>query len=371
MSEGGGLNSPYKRIIFGISVADILQSLSLAVGPFVAPSTTPQGLWAIGNYGSCQAFGFLNSIGETATPLYMFTFCLHTMLRIRKNGRNEKFEKRLECPINVLIIVFILSTGIAGIATQTLNSTIFGTYCSHAAFPTGCRQLPDLFGECDEIIARRAFILINLVSVAVPLICLLGIITCMILTCAYILKRDRQIFGNRSLYAKESTKVVQMNTTNELLTETAKNNTKMPTIVSKSDPPIPSSTALRRSNIDVRKKAEFERKYLTRQILLQACWYVAAYFITYFWSTLIQVIALAGHEPPQSCIYFYAFTHPLGGVFNIFVYTRPKVYDLRKSYPGKHSYLNAFWLVIKGGFTSPASRRNIEALAQRQDFEQI
>ena len=46
--------TPYRRILIGISFVDMLQSLSLVVGPFITPSElTP---WGRGNIASCETF---------------------------------------------------------------------------------------------------------------------------------------------------------------------------------------------------------------------------------------------------------------------------------------------------------------------------
>jgi hypothetical protein len=40
----GVLTSPYRRIIFGINLSDILQSLALFIGPLSVPKSSPVGI---------------------------------------------------------------------------------------------------------------------------------------------------------------------------------------------------------------------------------------------------------------------------------------------------------------------------------------
>jgi hypothetical protein len=70
MKSDYGIASPYRRIIFGLSVADILHLLTIMLGPaFAVPSSSsPVGQWAIGNHNTCQALGFLAGFSAGTTP---------------------------------------------------------------------------------------------------------------------------------------------------------------------------------------------------------------------------------------------------------------------------------------------------------------
>ena len=71
--------TPYRRILIGISFVDMLQSLSLVVGPIITPAdSTP---WGRGNVASCETFGFLLLMASLAAPLYsvLLTFYFLSM----------------------------------------------------------------------------------------------------------------------------------------------------------------------------------------------------------------------------------------------------------------------------------------------------
>jgi hypothetical protein len=51
------LKKPYRRIVFGMAVYDIIQSLALTTSVFPSPSGTR--MWAIGNDATCSAQGFI------------------------------------------------------------------------------------------------------------------------------------------------------------------------------------------------------------------------------------------------------------------------------------------------------------------------
>ena len=69
-----GLNkSPYSRIIFGLSVADIIQeSAGMIISPFAVPSDSTRiyAPWAKGTIGACEAAGFFLQVGASAVPFY-------------------------------------------------------------------------------------------------------------------------------------------------------------------------------------------------------------------------------------------------------------------------------------------------------------
>ena len=76
-----GLNkSPYSRIIFGLSVADIIQeSAGMIISPFAVPSDSTRiyAPWAKGTIGACEAAGFFLQVGASAVPLL-----LHSLLEL-------------------------------------------------------------------------------------------------------------------------------------------------------------------------------------------------------------------------------------------------------------------------------------------------
>ena len=54
MLSENGLKTLYSRIIFGLSIANIMQSAGILASPLAAPSDTPNAPWAIGNTGDRQ-----------------------------------------------------------------------------------------------------------------------------------------------------------------------------------------------------------------------------------------------------------------------------------------------------------------------------
>ena len=187
--------SPYRRIIFGLSIADLLSSLGLFTGPFAAPSSTPQALWGVGGVNSCRVNGVVTILGSTMAPMYILMlslFCLHTVRK--KNSvsvTNHGYPVRLEVMAHAFIIVFNVSLCIAGLLTKSVNTYVTGTGCGFATYPTGCRQRPDIFGECEGRVAHYVSVFTFISSIGVPFVCLVGIITSMCMICWHVFQRNR------------------------------------------------------------------------------------------------------------------------------------------------------------------------------------
>ena len=89
-----------------------------------------------------------------------------------------------------------------------------------------------------------------------------------------------------------------------------------------------------------------------REIILQACYFVLAFFVTFSCFMVQQIILIAERQPTVFLFRVVAVFYPLGGFLNVLVYTRPKITSLRIRY-SEYSWLRAFWYVIKAGGDMP------------------
>jgi hypothetical protein len=67
--------TPYTRLLFVMSVFDIISSAILSVATFLRPRETSPRLWSFGNDATCSAVGFLNQFSVTS-------ICYNGMLSI-------------------------------------------------------------------------------------------------------------------------------------------------------------------------------------------------------------------------------------------------------------------------------------------------
>jgi hypothetical protein len=123
----GGLSTPYRRIIFGLSISDIIQSISVILGPFLVPndevndSTAAESSWAIGNVHTCDFQGFIQTFGAAATCMYTLFLCLYYYCKLKRNMNDATFTKKIEKKMHCLIVLFNLAVCLSALATKTFN----------------------------------------------------------------------------------------------------------------------------------------------------------------------------------------------------------------------------------------------------------
>jgi hypothetical protein len=90
-------------------------------------------------------------------------------------------------------------------------------------------------------------------------------------------------------------------------------------------------------------------QFYRKEIILQACLFVVASLVTFscYWALQVQVLVLED-AANLNLLFAAVLTYPLGGFFNMFAYTRPKIAYFRSRHP-EYSLLRALWHVIKTG----------------------
>ena len=132
-----GLKNPYRRLIFAISVADMMQSLSIVLGPFINDAAVPQALWAIGNKHSCRFNGFLFWLGGIAAPLYSSSLSIYYYCKLYRKMSNDAFAFRIERWMHIIIIAPLIAMNFIALAKNIFNSSANGSQCVYAVVPTG------------------------------------------------------------------------------------------------------------------------------------------------------------------------------------------------------------------------------------------
>ncbi len=132
-----GLSTPYRRIIFGLSVSDIAQSFAIALGPFLTPSSA-QAKWGIGNKHTCNLDGFLYLLGVTAMPMYTLCLCIYYVCKLKHRMSNYKFSQMMEKKMHIAIVTINLGLYLTALGMGVINPSPLGTSCIAASLPTGC-----------------------------------------------------------------------------------------------------------------------------------------------------------------------------------------------------------------------------------------
>ena len=356
-----GLDSPYRRLIFGLSISDVMQSAALITGAFSTPdkSVVPQAIWGMGNRATCAANGFFFSMGMGCMPMYFCAICYYYLCKLKKNMTDDSFCKGREWKIHWFIILVNFSICVVAIATQSLNPAAYGTFCTFAAFPTGCRQQPEVYGQCDQNVAQFSSFFVLLGNFIMPIVCLLVVIINMTLLCSHVLKRDRIYRASTKLTennqaAEDGKPGADSNMGDFHGTQTTKGDSFMDDKGSKGYTIQPKEN-----------EAEYLRRLYRRETMVQACWYCLAYAVTFGSLWPLVVIYVLGNVPTDPMLFVTSLFYPLGGLFNILVFTRPAVATLRRRDP-QIWWLKAFWLVFKAGGQVPKQEDNLDILGHIQ-----
>jgi len=216
---------------------------------------------------------------------------------------DEAFTRKVEKKLHVGIIAWNLISCTFLLVTKNFNPHRGGVVCHISAYPPACRLYPEKFGECTR--GQNAFIFnLLLVCGLIPLI-IIGIVAIMSMLCCHAILLDRN-FGVRL-----------------------------------------------ENNADVsrqQQEADSLSRIYKREMVLQAISYSGVFLAVYSLYLAQTFIYIAGKShlatPAFSITVIILF--PLGGFFNILIYTRPNVVTLHRRY-SEYSWSRALWLVLKAG----------------------
>ena len=311
-ARGEGSN-PYQRFLLALSIADIIQTLSIIIGPFATPQDTPNTLWSRGNTYTCEGQGFFMDIAFMAIPMYTLGLNVYFLLRVKCGMTREKFAKKIERKWHASVLLFNIICNSFAVFNGNINATDYGSLCTIESYPLHCRIDPQKYGECTRGKKSR---LVGAVTIYVPLmICFVGIITTLCMLTWHVFMQQT---------------------------------------VSTYEPP----PAANRRTTDLVTQRPAAARY-RREILTQSCLYTFGFFFTYS-AILIRFVLRITNRP------LLPWTHvansiawPIGGLINILIYTRPKITILRIR-QSELSWLRAFYMVILAGAEVPDEVASVE-----------
>ncbi len=124
-----GLSTTYHRLMFGISITDILYSSAFCLGSLMVPKEldymTPG---AQGNVGTCTFQGFLIFVGVYISAYYNCSICFYYLAIIKYNKSDAYIAKKLERWFHGVPIIVPVLTGILFVAVKFFNSS-GGHFC--------------------------------------------------------------------------------------------------------------------------------------------------------------------------------------------------------------------------------------------------
>ena len=113
----------------------------------MGPKDNPDALFAISTTGSCEAIGFMFTLGVCCLVWYtvFLTYCF--MRRIKYKITPQNFAKKKEKYFHFVATFLSLGLGLAGVATGNINPQGKGNICGLGPYPVGCDKSPDMVCE--------------------------------------------------------------------------------------------------------------------------------------------------------------------------------------------------------------------------------
>ena len=123
-----GLSTTYHRLVFGLSIADILSSFAYVLSSTMVPKEMNYFVpGAQGNTATCTAQGFLFAVGSIVATLYNCCICLYYLAIIRYNKKDEYIRNKLEPWFHGISIIIPFVVGFIFIAMRGYNE--YRTVC--------------------------------------------------------------------------------------------------------------------------------------------------------------------------------------------------------------------------------------------------
>ena len=308
------------RMIFGLSLADLISSTACLIMPYLVPSVLNLP-GARGNFASCTTVGFFFNGFIMVSCCYNFLLSLYYVLTVVKNKKERDFTNmpKVEGVCHILAFLVPLSISTVAAATQSINpSPLANNLCTLYTWPWTCNHDETL--ECQRSSRQTVgALMITRATLTCVLSALSFLGTCWVwLTVRRTLRRS-----NSYQFARDRS-----------------------------------------------SQSGDKRLY---DVSVQAALYSLVYWNTFFWPMTGLVISI--FKTSEEIIRdtnkpgFYALQvlywslYPLQGFFNFFVYTRLKVQRWRKAVPEKSLwsiYMNI--LANKESPPAPRSRRTTQTI---------
>ncbi len=328
------LSTPYRRLIFGMSVFDIIQSIGLLTGPFAVPSNdNPLKFpWARGTTATCELNGFISLLGTVAVPIYTFALSVRYYCKLNLKMEDAFFTKKIEVWFHVSVVMTLI-IGFVGLAMNTFNPLPSGSFCYVEEYPFLCRDHPEWVGECQRGMGSDV---ISYLVTGITCLCFVGIIvnvSMLIVKSCRIEKLYRSRAGDPHHYAEYSCVRDYMCC-------------------------IPCRNY---SQLEHEPDADYVLRLYKKETVIQSLLYVGAFFACYAFPMMQTIGSFFNYQFPPAFLYLISIFYPLGGFFNVLTYTRPKVVRLRHAFPD-FTRFKAFLIVMKAGGEIPDLNDNPHAL---------
>lgn len=149
------LNRVYHRLLFVMSLCDILESCWNFTSTWPIPKGTPNIAFAAGNTMTCEFQGFVLQFG-LATPILNMCLSIYYLLVIKFSWTEEMIKRRAEPWFHTAAFSIALGTCFACVAMDQFNNS--NLWCWISPFPLGCKDSFRYGDDADCIRGDNAWI---------------------------------------------------------------------------------------------------------------------------------------------------------------------------------------------------------------------
>eukprot|EP00551_Chaetoceros_affinis_P006728 CAMPEP_0203674902 /NCGR_PEP_ID=MMETSP0090-20130426/17887_1 /ASSEMBLY_ACC=CAM_ASM_001088 /TAXON_ID=426623 /ORGANISM="Chaetoceros affinis, Strain CCMP159" /LENGTH=358 /DNA_ID=CAMNT_0050540901 /DNA_START=27 /DNA_END=1104 /DNA_ORIENTATION=+ len=308
------LGTVYRRLVFGISIFDLIQSISQALSSVMMPAGSFWG--AAGNDITCGIQGLMTVIGVSGATLYSLSLSIYFIAVIKFNMSDRTITSRLEPYLHIVPILYSLVSAVAIYASGLFNPA--GAICFIAPNLSTCGNDKDCIDRMEQI-----FVILS-VLFSGGLVMFVFAMNCVAMSVIYwteySLSKKNQVYQTSWIQNHQHVDRPSHDTTVE---------------------PSPLAARLSRPS-----RASLQRR---KEISKRAIAYIIGYLLTYTPSCCYRVWEFyASDGAPYTLQILSRVFFPLQGLLNIIIYTFPHVlsrYDANNDY----SWIRAFWEVVKSG----------------------
>lgn len=322
------LSSTYHRLLIGMSIADMLYSLSLAHFNSTAPSDDDYMVWnARGNQATCSAQGFILFMGAISGLLYSCSLNLYYLAVVRYKKSDKYIRTKMEPFLHGIPVACALVCTTTFLVKKNINSDGEGICFIPVHEPPHCIGYEDgQIREGFEIPCGRgrdgavlfAYLGFYLTLFAVPVI--IGISLGMIYKS--VLQQEKKLgrYGVNAFTASAR----QLSADDDDVRARGSLTVRISRLLMLSSP------------------TSSQERNKSRAVLHRAIAYSIAYFLAWSFVIIHISLILAGIEWPTSLSYLTSIFNPLQGYYNFVIFIYPKVLTAKRSKRDNLTWCQAF-----------------------------
>lgn len=327
---------PYHRILFAMSLCDIVVSVTNLGQPFLVPADGSPRPWAIGNDATCTAVGALLQFG-LASFWYNGMLSTNYLLTIRFGRRGQAWARTLEPWMHLVALGYPLGTAVSGIVMDVFHETDLGASCwvAESNREPSCTLQP--YHRCKSVYVGYIFAAFPLILVIVWVA-----VNCTLIA-VYVYRTGRQS-SRADAHSIIQRRVLQQLQSGDAFSRDSRDSVfswRGPSMEGSDDGGEPSPLRLprrgrRRSSMTTRE----QHRERIRQVTTQSFLYVSTFALTYAPTIILRFLEsydVAGADESKFFVLLVcqAIFLPSLGFFNCMVYIRPQFLNIRQSFPNE------------------------------------